>query len=181
MTTYTAIANTDIDQDSPVTEPLMSALRDNPIAMAEGASGAPKIATKNVFGGGIASGNDTTNYDFTGLDDFNGARFYVEYSYTGSLIPVWEVSADTGSGFGTAVTFAGGSGSGAVASSAISGYWNKLNGDFEFQPGNGSVTVLTTGSGVVSLRFTTRTTLGTGGATISCYIHLMPDGGESTT
>lgn len=43
MTTYTAIILGQIDQDSPVTQPLVTALRDNPIAIAEGASGAPRI------------------------------------------------------------------------------------------------------------------------------------------
>lgn len=43
MTTYTTIADADIDQDSPVTQPLMTALRDNPIAIGEGAAGAPRI------------------------------------------------------------------------------------------------------------------------------------------
>ena len=43
MTTYTAIANGEIDQDSPVTQPLMTALRDNPLSIAEGTSGAPKV------------------------------------------------------------------------------------------------------------------------------------------
>jgi len=181
MTTYTAIANTDIDQDSPVTQPLMTAMRDNPIAMAEGASGAPKLRTKNVFGGGSASGDVTTNYDFTGLDNFGGARFFIEVSYTGSLIPVWEISADAGAGFGAATTFFGGTSSGSVSSQLFQGYWNKITGSFEFEPGSGSVTVANTGSGVTTLRFTTRTTLGTGGATITCYIYLMPDGGESTT
>lgn len=45
MTTYTAIPDTSIDIDSPVTQPLMTALRDNPIAIAEGSSGAPSIET----------------------------------------------------------------------------------------------------------------------------------------
>lgn len=45
MTTYTTIPDTDIDQDSPVTQPLMTALRDNPIAIAEGSAGAPSIET----------------------------------------------------------------------------------------------------------------------------------------
>lgn len=45
MTTYTAIPNTDIDVDSPVTTDLMTKVRDNPIAISEGASGAPKIQT----------------------------------------------------------------------------------------------------------------------------------------
>lgn len=43
MTTYSTITDGQIDQDSPVTQPLLTALRDNPIAIAEGASGAPSI------------------------------------------------------------------------------------------------------------------------------------------
>ncbi len=43
MTTYTAIPNGDIDQDSPVTQPLLTLMRDNPIAITEGAAGAPRI------------------------------------------------------------------------------------------------------------------------------------------
>jgi len=41
MTTYTAIPNSSVDTDSPVTQDLMTLLRDNPIAISEGASGAP--------------------------------------------------------------------------------------------------------------------------------------------
>ena len=44
MTTYVAIPNGDIDQDSPVTQPLMTALRDNPLAMFEGDATAPRLA-----------------------------------------------------------------------------------------------------------------------------------------
>lgn len=43
MTTYTAIPNADVDQDSPVTQPLMTALRDNVLAIQEGDPTAPKI------------------------------------------------------------------------------------------------------------------------------------------
>ncbi|MEO1108256.1 MAG: hypothetical protein AAFX90_10070 [Pseudomonadota bacterium] len=43
MTTYTAIPNDDVDQDSPVNQTLMTLLRDNPIAITEGAAGAPRI------------------------------------------------------------------------------------------------------------------------------------------
>jgi len=43
MTTYTAIPDSDIDTDSPVTQSLMTLLRNNPLAMVEGASGAPRI------------------------------------------------------------------------------------------------------------------------------------------
>lgn len=48
MTTYTPITNGQLDQDSPVTQPLMTSLRDNPLAMAEGASGSPDIYTNWV-------------------------------------------------------------------------------------------------------------------------------------
>jgi hypothetical protein len=48
MTSYTAIANGDIDQDSPVTQPLVTALRDNPIAIIEGATGAPRIRGNSI-------------------------------------------------------------------------------------------------------------------------------------
>lgn len=43
MTTYTAIADTEIDAESPLTEEVMTRVRDNPIALAEGATGAPRI------------------------------------------------------------------------------------------------------------------------------------------
>lgn len=43
MTAYVAIANGEIDQDSPGTQPLFTSLRDNPIAISEGASGAPRL------------------------------------------------------------------------------------------------------------------------------------------
>lgn len=183
MTTYTAIANTDIDQDSPVTQPLMTAMRDNPIAIAEGASGAPKLRTKNVFGGGGALEIPATNYDFTGLDDFGGARFYMRISYTGTLTPVWQVSAEaaSGSGFNTPVTFFGGLSPGAVASQNIQGYWNKVTGTFKWNTNATGVSVLNFGSSIETLRITTHNVELTGGGSIFCYIYLMPDGGESTT
>lgn len=43
MATYTAITDAEIDQDSPITQTLMTKYRDNLIATAEGASGAPRI------------------------------------------------------------------------------------------------------------------------------------------
>lgn len=43
MTTYTAITAGEIDSDSPITTGLMTKMRDNPIAITEGSTGAPKI------------------------------------------------------------------------------------------------------------------------------------------
>ncbi|NBT32929.1 MAG: hypothetical protein EBT13_13790 [Rhodobacteraceae bacterium] len=45
MTSYTAIANSEVDSDSPVTDTLVTRLRDNPLAIAEGASGAPFLSS----------------------------------------------------------------------------------------------------------------------------------------
>lgn len=43
MTTYTAIPNTQIEPEAPVTSELMTLLRDNPLAIREGDPTAPKI------------------------------------------------------------------------------------------------------------------------------------------
>lgn len=70
MTNYVTIPDTDIDQDSPVTVTLMTALRDNSIAISEGTSGAPKIqgiALENIFLGALDT-NGTSGSGFTGLD-----------------------------------------------------------------------------------------------------------------
>ena len=45
MTAYTAIADGEIDTDSPITESLLTRFRNNPIAITEGSTGAPKIQT----------------------------------------------------------------------------------------------------------------------------------------
>lgn len=50
MTTYTTIPDSDIDPESPVTTGLVTKLRDNPIAITEGASGAPSIAINAITG-----------------------------------------------------------------------------------------------------------------------------------
>ena len=43
MTTYRAISNTEVELDAPLTQQLMQALKDNQLAIGEGASGAPRI------------------------------------------------------------------------------------------------------------------------------------------
>lgn len=46
MTTYSTIADADVDQDSPITQTLMTALRDNVLAIQQGDSTAPHIASR---------------------------------------------------------------------------------------------------------------------------------------
>lgn len=49
MTSYIAITNSEVQPEAPITSELMTKLRDNPIAIAEGASGAPKIDPINAM------------------------------------------------------------------------------------------------------------------------------------
>ncbi|WP_428516269.1 hypothetical protein [Roseovarius sp.] len=67
MTSFTSIPNTEIAQDKPIKAETGLALRDNPIAIAEGGSGAPKIAKKIV-----SAQSPGGNVTITDLDDFAG-------------------------------------------------------------------------------------------------------------
>jgi len=67
MTSYVAIPNGDIDQDSPITQPLMTALRDNPIAIAEGDASVPLGLFPTVLLGTITTTSGTTQ-TLSGLD-----------------------------------------------------------------------------------------------------------------
>ena len=65
MAAWTTIPDSDLDPESPITTSLMQALRDNPVAIAEGASGAPLItgAVYNLFSditevGNVGAGED---------------------------------------------------------------------------------------------------------------------------
>lgn len=58
---YIPINNTQVDPDSPVTAELMTALRDNPLAIAAGEAGAPRIARSAMGLMGFAgAGNFST-------------------------------------------------------------------------------------------------------------------------
>ncbi|MBA1447001.1 MAG: hypothetical protein FE835_19365 [Gammaproteobacteria bacterium] len=53
MTAYNAIPAADIDPDSPITTSLMTHIRDNPIAISEGSTGAPRIKTDAYEAGSV--------------------------------------------------------------------------------------------------------------------------------
>ncbi|PHR57293.1 MAG: hypothetical protein COA44_06225 [Arcobacter sp.] len=59
MANYTAIPNSDLDAESPITQSLMEALSSNPIAIAEAATGAPKISGNAFEDGAIPSSKIT--------------------------------------------------------------------------------------------------------------------------
>jgi hypothetical protein len=81
MTTFVTIPNGDIDQDSPVTQPLLTALRDNLAAVAEDDTSAPiKIKRKASI---VATPATTTT--FTGLGDYSGVEFELTATTTGAI------------------------------------------------------------------------------------------------
>lgn len=98
MTTYVAISSGEIDADSPITADLMSKLRDNPLAIAEGDASAPRVkaaalnTSTNTVAGSLGSGtlkitigayafwpslnynaNTSVTFDPTGTTADNGA------------------------------------------------------------------------------------------------------------
>lgn len=85
-TSYISITETETDPDAPLTSALAKKWRDNPIAIAEGASGAPKVvgAALNIFlVEGTSTGSGTiTLCTATGLDAVN--RVGIGYKIRGS-------------------------------------------------------------------------------------------------
>ena len=59
MATYTAIQNSEVDPESPITSSLMLRLRDNPLAIAEGSPDAPRVqpGAPADFPGAVGSDN----------------------------------------------------------------------------------------------------------------------------
>lgn len=170
MADWLNITDTQVDPDAPLTSQLAYGLRDNPIAIAEGAVGAPKIA-KPIYG---ARGASVT---FTGLDDFSGAsaRFYNNgAAVTGSTVSV-SFSDDGTTFYGSTVIYSSG---GAVNSIVAGDFWIDFSSGDWVSTGVSDITgfhLTGTVSGisldVVSIRFTTT---GSGSQT---SVSLAPNGG----
>ena len=170
MADYVTISDTSVDPDAPLTSQLAYAWRDNPIAIAEGSTGAPKIA-KPIYG---ARGATIT---FTGLDDFSGAsaRFYNGGFFDhGSTVSV--SFSDNGTTFygSTVIYSSGGTGNSIV----VGDFWIDFSSGDWVSIGVSGITVFhSTGTvsgislDVVSIRFTTT---GPGSQT---SVTLAPNGG----
>jgi hypothetical protein len=120
MTTWTEIANGDVDQDSPVTQELVTALRDNPKAIAEGSEDAPKVQGAGVNllvrSTGSLVHNETKEFTnlsreqrFLALGTLN-ATGQGASSSTGSVR--YRASTDGGATWGSYTTFVSTSGTG---------------------------------------------------------------------
>ena len=107
MTTWTDIANSEVDQDSPITQTLMTALRDNPVAIAEQSTGT--IYNENMWhpynGVKVGDGNDGVYWDHSvdgnssmidspALEDrYEYAVLMIDYTGTSSVVQTDLLSA----------------------------------------------------------------------------------------
>lgn len=81
MTTWVEIPDSLVDVRSPGTITLFANLRDNPIAIAEQASGAPKMSV-NCDRAQIGEGSSS---DFDGMGDYAGCRIFYEFDGTNNV------------------------------------------------------------------------------------------------
>lgn len=95
MTAYVAIADSEIDPESPYTTTLATKMRDNPIAITEGSSGAPKIDPINAMAHGGAVGAVGT-YAF--CVQTAGTTVSTGGTIAGSSLAYTHVNNTTGSG-----------------------------------------------------------------------------------
>ncbi len=167
MATWTDPSTVNTGPNDPVTSEFGTAALENAEALAEGASGAPKIATKNQSGQRSTAGN--VNFTVTG---FGGARFYIGVRNTSDFPQTFTINTSTGS-YGTAQTLKS---LGQGASLTLHGYINFSDGSFFSIDSIGLITTGTvTKTGAVNLlRFT-------GSSNVIFGVHLMADGGESAT
>ena len=101
MATYTAITDAEIDQDSPITQTLMTKYRDNLTAVIEDDSTAPKIKQRMRYGqnnGGNITFSDLANYG--GVEIIAGIR---ESGGTGNAAIQMQYSTNNGSSY-TSIT-----------------------------------------------------------------------------
>jgi hypothetical protein len=107
MASYITITDAETDPEAPLTSELAKKWRDNPIAITEGATGAPKIQKKAM--GGLFVGSITTSgttwAGLTGLANFN--EYLMTFAMTSGFVSgsngiEIRFSTDNGSTWGTA-------------------------------------------------------------------------------
>lgn len=112
MADWYVITDAQVDPDAPLTSELAYAWRDNPVAMAEGALGAPRIspiAMQSNLLGHLSSGGSNPTITFTGLDSVSRVWGVFHFGSGVDLQVSWEVTS--GSGFITPIGIGTASGS----------------------------------------------------------------------
>lgn len=106
MTTYRAISSSETQPDAPLTSELMIAAANNPVAIAEGATGAPRVVSKAL--GNLLAGLSEPPFTLTDLDDEDFIGLSAEVTggtFTGQASAEYALSNDNGSTWGAWVTF----------------------------------------------------------------------------
>lgn len=101
MTTYRTIADSEVEANAPVTEALVTALRDNVAATAEGATGAPKIASLALQP--TTAVGDGATVTFSGLGSYGGAMIWANFRATSGDDGTIEFSDDGTTFYGSTV------------------------------------------------------------------------------
>ena len=185
MTTYSTITNGQVDQDSPITQPLVTALRDNPIAIAEGAAGAPKIADSWQ----ALETTSSSGLIVTDVDNGEGARINVGGSGQASSGQTLDfkvsISSDNGSNFTgetTLATVTAPSGPGEFADLTPEGLFvfDRPTGAWAFLNGADVITgTFASSSGTTDIRF--RFLVGSTAQTDKIAALAFLTGGKATT
>jgi hypothetical protein len=106
MTTYSAITTGELDQDSPVTQPLVTKLRDNPIAIAEADSSVASTLFPTVLLGSIATTSGTSqSLSSLDLTPFRAVKLYFD-AVTNSASTTFQITG-IGSIYGSVASIRG--------------------------------------------------------------------------
>ena len=170
MADYNKIDTNGLLPGEPVTSAKMLALNENPTAIAEGATNAPKIASKNMF----LSGNRET-LRFSGLSDFSGFRFYIRLNTSAIVMPQLFINTSTPSGDGTEQLIT------TQPVGQIHGYLNKITGSWSVVLPDGNIATGTLGTIGVTVDELIFRNAASPGSTYRIGVHVMPDGGESAS
>lgn len=101
MADYTEISNVSVEPLAPVTSELMTALRDNPIAISEGALGSPRILSPSLRPTFITVGETvTTDLRFGGMAGTISGRATNLLSTTNTLTIRYRTSTNGGTSYG---------------------------------------------------------------------------------
>lgn len=115
MADWFSIPNTSVDPDAPVTSNLMYALRDNPIAIAEGAAGAPRVLDAALSTVVTAAGRNWVSNRITSANwNFTGQTVMARYIGTVAVSPGGEVSG---------ALLSPANAEGAISGAALPGQW----------------------------------------------------------
>lgn len=157
MTSYTTIPDSSVDQDSAITQPLMTALRDNPVAIAENDASVPLNLRSTVLLGTLTTTSGATQ-TLSGLDlsYYSRVRLVfnaVSYAGTGTFISVGTTAVRTVSPASAADTIFGmceidlATGIAVIQTSSASGLGTVYSGLSTYTNASTSIVVTMNGGG----------------------------------